>query len=209
MPRIVLLVAFALCPTSLLAQPTRGAASTSRASLEGDVYLVMQNGDIKKGAGNTVYLIRDTPAARARIDSTCQAIGPRRKIIAMMSDIDAQMAGLAAQMGRSKKFDSLTTQSNAAKAAIVAALDSAERAFAERVAPLVVERAPTGMEAHYRFASIPVGRYLLYAETAIGDHHYEWWTPAIVSRGAANRVDLDNTVVERGRAICDRYPAPT
>jgi hypothetical protein len=47
-------------------------AQQRAAMLDGDVYPAMQSGDVKRVAGNTVWLLRDTQALRATIARMCE-----------------------------------------------------------------------------------------------------------------------------------------
>jgi hypothetical protein len=49
----------------------RSGERSAHASIEGDVYLVAQNGDVKKGPGRTVYLIRDSDSLRTKMAEAC------------------------------------------------------------------------------------------------------------------------------------------
>ena len=66
----------------------------------------------------------------------------------------------------------------------------------------MAQAAPTGVNAHYRFADVAPGAYILWAETQIGDHHYTWWAPIRVAPGDSLSRDLDNSVEANAELYC-------
>src|SRR2546430_17024160 len=71
----------ALILTSLtLAFPACGGKPKT-ASVGGDVYLLMQNGDVKRGAANTVRLLADSPSLLQGMDRLCRVYAGRRYTI--------------------------------------------------------------------------------------------------------------------------------
>jgi len=62
------------------------------------------------------------------------------------------------------------------------------------------------MNAHYRFDQVTPGRYVLWAQTVIGDNHYTWWAPTVVSAGDSLKKDLDNSSEADASVHCPPIP---
>jgi len=76
-------------------------ACNKPASVDGDIYLVMQNGDVKRGAGNTVRLLKAADSSRAGRDSVCNMVGTRsselsRHLNALLKRMGAATRGIRA-----------------------------------------------------------------------------------------------------------------
>ena len=53
------------------------AGKAKTASVGGDVYLLMQNGDVKRGAANTVRLLADSAPLRQAMNGLCRSYAER------------------------------------------------------------------------------------------------------------------------------------
>src|ERR1041385_8306752 len=107
------------------------------ASVSGDVFLLMQNGDVKRGAGNTVLLLGPADSVLAVRGRICAAYG--RQLVA------------AAREGNS-------TSEEALKSRMMTQLLAS-------FVPWTVGSSKTGINAHYRIEQVPAGQYILSAET--------------------------------------------
>jgi hypothetical protein len=71
----------------------------------------------------------------------------------------------------------------------------------------VVDTVGTGVNAHFRFGSVPEGRYALFAEWVVGDNAYTWWKSVQVQAAQSQRVDLDNSSESRSKLYCGTAPS--
>ena len=179
------------------------AACTGRpktASVGGDLYLLMQNGDVKRGAGNTVRLLGDSGPLRESMQGVCRwyaeqrygvaALG-RRALAADMSSLDA--------INRAERLSTQWQDSETAARAGVRV-----RMMTALIGHKVAEAA-TGVNGHYQFAGLAPARYVLWAETEIGDHHYTWWAPIALQPGDSVKKDLDNSTESDSLFYCEQY----
>src|SRR6266516_5538296 len=149
-------------------------AQQAGATVEGDVYLVTQGGDVKRGAGNTVRLLPGQGPMHAALAKVCR-------------DYFA---------AKDRGFDDSTKVLDF----ITGSLPALARLTHDRIDSILVSftvaASPTGINAHYRFGRVNPGHYLLWAETQIGDNRYTWWAPIVVRPQAGSvSKDLDNSVV--------------
>jgi hypothetical protein len=135
----------------------------SGATIEGDVYLTMNDGNIVKGAGLTVYLLRDPNVLNAMHDAQCEAARQERNQI---SDSD-----------HTRKF---------------AYWDKTKAAVRQLFAGFVSAKARTGMNAHFSFTEVQAGEYVLYSEMEI-KNVYAFWSPIHVEGNGVLHQDLDNS----------------
>src|SRR5690349_5913002 len=98
----------------------------------------MQNGDVKRGAGNTVLLLGPADSVRAARGRVCATYGE-------------QLLTTARKAGSSG--DENTVARN-----MIGHLDTA-------LARWTVASSKTGINAHYRIDQVPAGQYILWAET--------------------------------------------
>jgi hypothetical protein len=208
--------AFALALLSLEALPrsafaqSRGAKSAAQksaaATVEGDVYLVMQNGDTKRGAGRTVMLLRDDDGKlRTRANLPCLElelkISPLRQWLAALPDTE-RMAR-SGQQGLPSMYD-LAARRLRIEKGIAEFKDAARRAMLTELAVALVDSVGTGMNANYRLTVTRPGNYVLFSEWTIGDNVYAWWAPITIAAGQSLKRDLDNSVADSKLLACGR-----
>ncbi len=199
--RTFLGVLIALAP---LVAGGQGNIATSTATAEGDVYLVMANGDIKKAAANTVTIVRDNASTRRALEQACSNF--RHEVpasVVLRAQLDSAKAD---SIGKTVILRVQPTEANRdaqaassaglatvrAKVARHGLLVDSVNAAADKV--LNQNRAgssPTGMEAHYRIAGLAPGSYFLMAETRILTTSHRWLRPVRLVAGN-NKADLDN-----------------
>ena len=150
--------------------------ATRTGSVQGDVYLVMQSGDVKRGSGNEVRLVRTSDTLHADMERVCQRYADR--LLPVWRRVGSEP-------------DSAVALEHDAREAMRTVLLGA-----------TVARAPTGINAHYRFVGVPPGAYVLWAETDIGERHYTWWTPVTVGASGSLTKDLDNSGEADARVYC-------
>jgi hypothetical protein len=167
------------------------AAAQNTGSIEGDVYLLTQSGDIKKGAAGKVDLVPRARVKRgwnsmcARYDALWAASSKRDSLErASVSEPDEQ---LAVSIRISARIDSLLLVTNEMKIARMISLGAS---------------APTGISAHYRFLGIPSGEYVLFSSMRLGGKLMTWVVPVTIQNGKRPAFDLDNNNVEEGAPPC-------
>jgi hypothetical protein len=204
MKRIGLAV-LALTVCNTLAQAQEGQ-HTATGSVSGSVYLVMQNGDTKRGAGVTVYLLRDTKDLERWRDTLC----PQRAL----GSIKLQLSHLSTMVSRYKAMEANSRTKTDLYAKEQAASEAQADSFSqetirqrrENLAAAIVDTVGTGMEARYQFANVIPGQYVLFAEWAIADKPYAWWAPVEVLPGQSVKHDLDNSTEKGGALYCGAPP---
>ena len=161
---------------------------SSRAALQGDVYLVMKNGDVRPVAGSTVYLLPDS-AYRRIVQEVCRN---------------------APMLIARRLLDSLPARKTRADSAADSAAVLAEKwveASANLLANAFVssgKSTPTGMRAHYVYGEPPAGNYWLWASTQLSNASYFWLSPVQLAAGRNVTLDLGNTIVREGALDCRR-----
>jgi hypothetical protein len=143
------------------------------------VYLVMKNGDVKRAASNAVFLLPDTITVRLAVARKCQLYFESGRLLHRVEGlIHANDFALSQKLLDSAKV-----------------LDSVARRDLDDLVPAgALASAPTDVNGHYRFASVPPSKYILWARTTIGDSHYAWWATVTLAPGDSMRRDLDNKV---------------
>lgn len=201
-------LAFALVPILLVAQ--RPAAS-----VQGDVYIVMQNGDTKRGAGRTVSLVPDRDSLHNTIQAVCVA-----HYATANRNAEAWAAAMAANTAAMKaRVDSILSHGVEDTAAVYRTdrvADSTKRLVVmepaialslllHNVQQLRVAEAPAGMSAHFRFPAVQSGAYLIVSSWPIGEHHYVWWKHVTLRPGVAATQDLDNESIVTLEDLCHPF----
>jgi hypothetical protein len=158
------------------------AGKPKTASVGGDVYLLMQNGDVKRGAANTVRLLADSGSLRQGMDRLCRWYAGRRDTLAALGRLSRAW------------FDSEAILDAAMRGRMTATLVGAR-----------VTESATGVNAHFQFTGLTPGRYVLWAETEIGEHHYTWWAPLVLAAGDSAKKDLDNSTEADHFVYCGQY----
>jgi hypothetical protein len=161
---------------------------SSRAAVQGDVYLVMKSGDVKPVAGSTVYLLPDS-AYRRIVHEVCRN---------------------APMLIARRLLDSLPARRTRADSTADSAAVLAEKwveASANLLANAFVssgKSTPTGMRAHYVYPEHMPGNYWLWASTQLSSTSYFWLSPVQLVGGKNVTLDLGNTIVREGALDCRR-----
>lgn len=211
----VLLVLSIMAPGYGLSQNT--GTRGDHGVVEGDVYLVMENGDTKRGAGREVLLLRH--GVLAMRDSACKrhfAVSTRRSdsltaVARRSSDSASYYLWKRNDTASARQFYQAAQRdeefADQARASEKSSAEQRRSSDMQRLLNYVVRRAGTGMNAHYRFADVPPGRYVVYSEWTINGVEYAWWAPVTVVPGRAVDRDLDNSVMSRERLlVCPANP---
>jgi hypothetical protein len=190
-------LAFALVAVSAASETAtgqRGQAAT--ASVEGDVFLLMQNGDTKKGTGLSVSLVPLDGRFEANLKTLCSMWLPQLADIQRQADKVTQDSAILSRQASPAKWavdelEQLKRVVALGNAKIGPAFSRSLGGFADTHA---VDSISSGLAAHYRFNRLRAGRYLVRSAWQIGDNPYEWWVPVTVKVGAKIVRDLDNSV---------------
>jgi len=201
-------VALALAPLFALALGFLSCDTKKQtATVQGDVYLVTQSGDVKRAAGNTVRLLAESDSlhlAIARACSTFATDGAEMYARSQWFNRQSRQALNNNDLDRSAKL------TDAWGKLLEDSLPSLRARSRLRIDSILLQRAvaeaPTGVNAHYRFAEITAGKYVLWTETMIGDNHYTWWAPIVISAGDSLTRDLDNSTEVDASLHCPPLP---
>ena len=147
-------------------------------SVSGDVFLLMQNGDVKRGAGNKVLLLGPADSVIATRGRICAVYGQ-------------ELLAAAHRGGTQPATDVVMTTNH-----MIGQLDSSLHRAA-------VASSPTGINAHYHFDHVAAGKYILWAATMIGENSYTWWAPITISSGDSLSKDLDNSTEAHSALYCN------
>jgi len=193
------IVALPLSSHSSLAQAasasaTANAAPSPTATLSGDMYLTMQDGDIHRIAGTPIALVSTDAARSAKLRCGETADVDSAFMRAVRSFATPDSLDKRRSLGDRHKAmwaanDSADKVHGALARAIRAALDSA-----------VLYLGSTNVDGHYRFAGVRPGDYALFAQTTVGDRVYGFLVPVAIG-GADSSKDLNNTTA--GTAYCN------
>ncbi len=172
-----------------IASPADGQ---SLGSIEGDVFLLVKSGEIKRAAAGTVGLVPRNRVKSgwaemcARYDAIWDASSKRDSLerLSVSSDSRDQLA-LANRI--SAQLDSLLLETNQLK--IQSMIGSGRSA-------------PTGIKAHYRFPRVKPGRYVLFSSMMLGEALMTWVVPVTIQPGKRFAIDLDNNNVQKGAPSC-------
>ena len=173
------------------------AATDSAGSIEGDVYLVMQSGDTKRGAGRTVFLVPATDSLAASTAAACENYGA--KLNASVHHLTAIRDSMVAIPWVS---DLLKRHADEVNARIAADGERTVSTVDSLLIAGMVDSTGTGAGAHYRFPRVPPGRYLLASDWRIAANNYRWAVAVTVKPGEAVHRDLDNSAEATDRLYC-------
>lgn len=224
--------------TSVLLLAALAVACERTGQLEGDLYLLTQGGEVRRGAANEVALIPHGPALIGAWDEMCA------NHVAEVDEWTAEYDSLAAEFDDriAEVDDRLAAQED--PAVNIAAPSPADREYlVTRLALLETRQAlleeirdhseatrddllsqsevhllqqhamlrahaqfqaPTGMNAHYEFAGVPLGDYWLFASMQTAFDREAWLIPVRIEPSEGQSLDLDNTNVGMyGGLTCD------
>ena len=182
--------------TSVAKAQTRPVAQRAgtTAGIQGDVYLVTQSGDTKKGAGRTIYLTKNTPLLQAQLARACA------KFDSIAGPVKAEYHKY--QVGEKSDFSAMSD--------LILKLDRLETEAVDSVRSALTSAARTtgtGMNARYSFTGLTAGEYVLFAEWSLGDkrYQYQFYTVVNVKAGQTVTKDLENSVEVDDKLYCGAY----
>lgn len=172
-------------------------AYAQTATVEGDLYLLTNGGDVKRGATNEVALIPKGSDIAQRWEAICgtQAAAARKKdradSVAMEAMAYPQRTAYAAAV-LNEFLDAMVPAAQL-------------RAVVLKTAALAVS--PTGVNGHFRFTAVPAGEYFLFAEMPLRDDLTWWLVPVRVGAKQLVAIDLDNSNTLPSVPLCHE-PSP-
>lgn len=155
-----------------------GSVQAQGATVEGDVFLATNAGAVMKGAALTVRLAPVTPQLAQTIVGACEA---GEKALA------SPPSGIAAVAPNDPPFLVEKKRETHAMSAAAIARDRLRVVLDSSAA----RTARTGMDAHYRFADVPAGRYVMSAEWT-ASRFYLLADVVTVSESGSVSLNLDN-----------------
>jgi hypothetical protein len=165
---------------------------------------MMQSGEALRGAGRTIYLLRDTDDFHTRYAGICAHLDARyQRYKRVTKPIEDSLSKLIEGGASGDEWEALWRRDSAAMDSISAEFRSGKSAIRTMIVGAVFRETGTGMSAHYTFTDIPAGKYVLFGEWTIGKRNYQWWLPVEVRAGDRLQKDLDNAALAAvGQVTC-------
>lgn len=184
-------------------EPLRSQAQSMPGGIEGDIYLVLRNGEIRQGAGRTVLLLRNRGSLEAGLARICQ---DRRERNESMKQAIQQLTDSLEAIPFEQLFaplgEGLKAQKSALRDSMLMSESYARKKSLELLAGAIQAEASAGMNAHYSVSGVPVGEYVLFTEWQLATTIYRWWVPVTVAEGKTIRIDLNGDNITRQRLFC-------
>lgn len=181
------------------AQSAAGRKTTA-GTIEGDAYLVMKSGDTKKGAGNTLYLIRETPELHLDMLSTCQVFN--LSAVPLYKTQKAVNDSIIAYRSNTSLWATLVERSSRISSELAGLRGTAVVSTRKIILEAAIDTTGTGVSGHYRFTGVQPGQYFVYGWWPIADSTYVWYAPVTVAASQTSKRDLDNSVEVRKTIYC-------
>jgi len=153
------------------------AAGNQTGSVEGDMYVVLPNGDLKRGAGRLIYIVRDGDSLHTALDTVCASWRAAYRPLA------ARDKALSASYTHNRDSDAIVAAMREQKTVKITrdSVTRVMRAAVDRVvASFITDSAGSDINAHYRIVGITPGRYILTSAWTIDNATYHWWKPVTV-----------------------------
>lgn len=178
------------------------------ASLEGDIEIT-QSGQVRKGIGQTVFLLRNGDSVMQAVDRACASWKTRMKERAeRASEFDARAARFRRASERASMIRSVALLDSVDKYRQAAAAerraqseDSPLEQIKELVRAAVDTHLQADLEGHYQVRDLTPGTYTLYAEW-LSDQDYRFWATVPVGKGESKKQNLDQTTLATARFSC-------
>lgn len=170
---------------SLAIQTTACADRTRAGRIEGQMYVVLESGNLEAIGRRPVRLLPEN----ARLDSTISTLCIRRdrEVAALNGVIDSI---LGANPDLSLANDTAVRRMRAERA------EATERAMRERndlLAGAVLRTAQTDAESAFAFDSVPPGKYRVWSDATLESGRWNWRVPVRVRSGDTLKVSLNNS----------------
>lgn len=216
--RLLLLVALAIASCLPASVEAQGA-------LEGDVYLVMKNGDVKPIAARSIFLLPESFVHR--IASVCAVDEAQFSTQAQFEEMKSLSDSLlqdwhrrgrpreaAGALGPTMEYFAAKRAADSLRglvgdsATLVRRVRAAQSIVAQQAAGAATATARSDMRGHYRISNIPGGRYIVFAEAELFERPYAWLVPVVVDARGMSTLDLDFSNRAPEHWPCIRSPAP-
>lgn len=180
------------------------------ATIEGDLTLAMQSGEVRKGAVQTVFMLRNGDSVSQAVDAICRdwkGNAAQREARAKDMDAKANVFKRSAERAPMRAQVALLDSVDKYRQAAVAErqTQSAQDAIAERILAIVHAAADTqvqtDIDAHYRIENLPPGRYVVFAEWP-SDEVFTFWAPVELKKGDEKKQDLDRATLANAKLRC-------
>jgi len=196
------------------------ACRSSTASVQGDVFLVTQNGEIKRGAGDTVLLLPSTDSLRQLLVKTCSTYADRMGAILRWADSLGDQDILGRVLVRNLLKSDATANADSSRKwlrkhfpTFEDTLQATRDLTVEHVEAILnsgaIARMSPGIDAHYRFSNVRPGPYLLVATTAIEGRAYHWLAAVTAHSGDSITHNLDNVAAGAGETLYCTADSPS
>lgn len=180
---------------------TTSATSSAKGVIEGDVYLLMRSGDVRKGAGLAVHLIRDPDAVSALLTANCDQYRPRYADLEHLQTKRQQE--VTDNIGRSTSdFQQALDNQRRAYGQMTELFDSTTASADRILLAASLTSVNSGVNAHFKFENVPAGSYGLWTQFPIGEHSYQWFIPLRLVAGQHLVRDLDTDSMNREVVYC-------
>lgn len=205
----------------LVACSTESGSESALARVEGDVYLLMQSGDTKRGSGLPVHLVRHSDSLESRLRAECRHLD---SVAARLMSQHLEYSRRAQALhDRATRHTQAENYNQAAEAADAAAAQDRRASQAMREAEALTTTSAvnlrailsaassrvttSGLAAHFTVDSIPPGLYMLVAEWPVGERSYRWLVPVTAVARQTLRQDLDHSNASEDAlyGLCTRF----
>jgi hypothetical protein len=177
---------FAVVQSTGLAAQTRARPDPVKlASIEGDAFLVVKSGDVKRLAGRQVYLAADPANFEVVRLTLCDILKERWR------NVDA-----SPQYGELAKIIVKTEQATT----FVSSVDSAYVKHSQ-------SSVSSGVNAHFAFRDVHPGEYVIWTVGELLDERYFLKRDVRLMPGSNSKIDLDNSAVFPGYCGAEKLVA--
>jgi hypothetical protein len=205
----LILFAFAAADSSAIANPLEGqrgaSARASLGAISGDIYLLTQSGDVKRGAANEVLLFQSPAHIEKEYSGVCAAQAAQLQRLIATPPARAGKVPMTIEDSLAANKRAIT----ALQASMASILDNANKGTIDRRAlihSLAWRRSPTGINGHFAFDSLAPGHYTLVAAMRLGNEDQDWFVPITIASRQRLAVDLDNHNLFTEAWNCDHGP---
>jgi hypothetical protein len=167
--------------------------------IEGDVYLLMKSGDVRKGAGLTVQLIRDPERVSGLLTANCEQFHRRYEDLDRREK-EARDAQLKVWL--SPEGDRLGAEGNRLHKETYELFDGTTASANRTLLGASMTSTSSGATSHFKFDDVPAGLYGLWAQFPIADNWYQWFIPVRLAAGQHLVRDLDTDSMNRDVVYC-------
>lgn len=148
-----------------------GPSAPSSYQLSGDIFVTMQSGDVKRGAGVEVFLISDNPQ--------------------FQTDWKAVIADRGPKLSRGLQAPNVSMNGSSDKWLLGLMIDLYGDAALKLAGAHKAQSVRTDANGHYEIKSVKAGRYYVFARHQVFDERVVWMVPIDLTDGS-RKLDLSN-----------------